>query len=190
MDYEWKCLPVQSFRIGDYSVAPVQPGHIEEIRVWRNAQKDVLRQMTDITPEQQVNYFSTRIWPAMGSKTPSDVLMSLFYCDELIGYGGLVHIAWEHKRAELSFLVSPARAEDPALYRRDHKYFLSLMKAMAFDHMGFHRLFTETYDVRPLHIANLEDSGFVREGVMREHVYIDGRAVDSIIHGCLSSYER
>lgn len=190
MENKWNCLSTQKIRIGDYSIAPVQPRHIEIIRLWRNAQKSVLRQVADITPEQQVKYFSIRVWPEMVRPMPSNILMSFFLCDELIGYGGLVHIAWEHLRAEVSFLVSPERAQDVALYMRDQMNFLALMKILAFDQLGFHRLFTETYDIRQPHIANLEAAGFIREGVMQAHVRIDGRPVDSIIHGCLSTYER
>jgi hypothetical protein len=51
-------------------------------------------------------------------------------------------------------------------------------------------LFTETYDIRPLHISIIESAGFLREGVMHHHVRIDGHPVDSLIHGCLHSYEK
>jgi RimJ/RimL family protein N-acetyltransferase len=64
------------------------------------------------------------------------------------------------------------------------------MKSLAFDVLGLQRLFTETYDIRNLHIATLEESGFMREGVMRQHLRIGVNSVDSIIHGCLKNDER
>jgi RimJ/RimL family protein N-acetyltransferase len=158
--------------------------------MWRNAQMDVLRQSSVISSLQQQSYFETKIWPEMDTLQPSNILMAYLLHDELIGYGGLVHISWEHLRAEVSFLTEPNRAKDAAIYANDQINFLSLMKMLAFDQLGFHRLFTETYDNRQQHIVNLEAAGFSREGVMHAHVRIDGRPVDSIIHGCLRTYEK
>lgn len=187
---KWDCLTTQEIRIGDYSITAVQPCHINLIRIWRNAQKGILRQTEDISPEQQERYYSLRVWPEMSKTMPANIIMSYFFGAEFIGYGGLVHIAWKHLRAEVSFLVAPERVKDLAVYMRDQMNFLSLMKMLAFDHLGFYRIFTETYDIRPQHISNIENSKFIREGVMRSHVRIDGRPVDSLIHGCLNTDER
>ena len=101
-----------------------------------------------------------------------------------------MHIAWQDLRAEVSFLLASERTTDAAIYSADFRRFLGLIKQLAFDRLNFHRLFTETYSIRQLHIATLEQSGFILEGVMREHVRIGGLPVDSIIHGCLKKYER
>ena len=60
-----------------------------------------------------------------------------------------------------------------------------LLKELAFQDIGFDRIFTETYALRTHHISVLESIGFDREGVLRNHIKIDGRSVDSIIHGCI-----
>lgn len=186
----YRCLNVERFDKGHYSIIPIQDEHIENIRLWRNAQMDVLRQSSIISPFQQQTYFETKIWPAMCNLQPSNILMAYLKNDELVGYGGLVHIAWEHLRAEVSFLANPNRANHSSIYTCDQINFLSLMKMLAFDQLGFHRLFTETYHTRHQHIENLEAAGFIREGIMHAHVRIDGYAVDSIIHGCLRTYEK
>ena len=41
---------------------------------------------------------------------PSQMLFSFYNQNKLIGYGGLVHINWIHKNAEISFLLKPATA--------------------------------------------------------------------------------
>lgn len=181
----YACLPREVFRCGDYRVRAVQDGHIEAIRQWRNAQMDVLRQGTPIEPAEQQAYFARAIWPGMAEARPETILFSLFHGDACIGYGGLVHIAWAHRRAELSFLLEPARARDEACYRADFPAFIHLMKEVAFAALGLNRLWTETYAIRPLHIGLLEANGLVREGVMRQHIWLDGRPVDALIHGCL-----
>ena len=168
------------------TLRPIHADDIEAIRQWRNAQLEVLRQSKPITREEQERYFATHVWKSMMSAHPPQILVSCFEGNRHIGYGGLVHIAWEHKRAEVSFLLDPHRAADPSLYRRDFSTFLRLIGELAFRKRGLARLFTETYASRTAHIAILEESGFAREGVLRHHVWIGGRPVDSIIHGRLA----
>ena len=183
------CLQQQHFEQASYSISSVQEAHIEQIRKWRNAQLDVLRQSIPIEPQQQIYYFNKKIWPSMLMAKPATILVSFFHNGKLIGYGGLVHIAWEHRRAEISFLLSPERGKNYDIYQTDFSTFLSLMKRMAFSDLKLHRIFTETFDIRTHHIKILESNGFVREGVLREHVWIDAKAVSSIFHGCLNKYE-
>lgn len=186
----YACLPKQSFEDGDRSVRPVRPEDIEAIRRWRNAQIDVLRQARPITADEQEAYYAKHIWPAMAEARPSALLLGYLEKGRLIGYGGLVHIAWEHRRAEVSFLLDPTRTLDADGYRADFQRFLRLLKEVAFSALGFNRLFTETYSTRKHHIAVLEATNFRREGILRQHVVVAGTAVDSLIHGCLRSDER
>ena len=183
----YTCLRADSYTIGEFSIIPVQSGHIEAIRQWRNSQLNVLRQVAPISQQQQQSYYENLIWPSMSEAAPANILVSFLNCGTPIGYGGLVHIAWEDLRAEVSFLLDPERAANASTYSKDFSCFLNLIKRLAFDDLGLHRLFTETYDVRPVHIATLEETGFAREGVMRDHVRIDGQPVNSIIHGCLNN---
>ncbi len=155
------------------------------IRLWRNLQIDVLRQKGEISEEDQLKYFESVVWPTFNQDNPRQILMSFFYEEKLIGYGGLVHISWEDKRAEVSFLVDPSRIT-PEIYEHDFTAFLTLIKMMAFSDLGFERLYTETYDIREKHISILETNDFQREGIMRKHVLINGKRIDSIIHGCLN----
>ena len=170
---------------GSLLVRAVQAEDIEAIRCWRNAQIDVLRQSRPITPEEQSAYYERAIWPDKASDQPSNILLALFRDEQLIGYGGLVHIVWDYARAEISFLLSTqiAPSEEPDLFAA----WLRLMQRLAFDDLGLLRLTTETYAMRTSHIRLLEQAGFRREGVLREHVRVQGRPMDAVIHGCLAS---
>jgi RimJ/RimL family protein N-acetyltransferase len=53
--------------------------------------------------------------------------------------------------------------------------------------LDLNRLFLETYDVRKKHIQIIEDSGFVLEGRLKQHVIINGAFIDSLIHGMVKS---
>ncbi len=181
----YKCLPKSRFERDEFALVPIRPADIELIRQWRNEQMPVLRQAQPISEDQQQTYFAQHIWPTFALDTPPQVLFSYLKNDELIGYGGLVHLNWADQRAEVSFLINTAATRDIPTYQALFGTYLVLLQQVAFDALGFNRLFTETYDIRPDHLAVIEASGFRLEGRMREHVRIDGQFVDSLIHGKL-----
>lgn len=187
---QYLAMPRPYLLNGEVKICAVQPTDIESIRQWRNAQMDVLRQNSPIDVQQQIDYYTQHIWPMMSNPKPPNILLSIFQSDKLIGYGGLVHINWMDKRAEVSFLLSPERIKNNTTYNKDFSIFLTLIKQLAFEHLNLHKLFTETYSIRHLHISILESNGFVCEGVLRDHVKINNLYINSIIHGCLNSYER
>jgi len=190
MEFTYSCMPRPELHMEEFSVRAVQPSHIESIRGWRNAQMDVLRQSAPISPAQQRDYYAANVWPAMAMPEPSNILLIFERRGAPIGYGGLVHVAWAHRRAEISFLLDPALVNAPDEYARCFGAFLSLMKELAFEDLDFERLFTETYATRQHHISILEANGFRFEGTLKHHVILDGRPVDSLMHGCLRTFER
>ncbi|WP_340120095.1 GNAT family N-acetyltransferase [Pelagibius sp. 7325] len=183
----YRCMPRAEVADGRYAVRAVEPQHIEAIRCWRNAQIDVLRQSAPIASPQQAAYYAREIWPDKDAAEPRNILLIYLEDGRPIGYGGLVHIAWEHRRAEVSFLLDPAVARGDAELADLFARFLTLMKTLAFEDLGLARLHTETYALRLVHIATLEACGFRREGRLRGHVWINGQPVDSLLHGCLAA---
>jgi len=181
----YACVPVERVEEAGFSLSTVQPEHIEPIRRWRNAQLDVLRQSAPLTPEQQQAYFDSQIWPSLEQAEPRQILLAYFRDGALIGYGGLVHISWADRRAEVSFLLDPEpeanRRELPELFA----CYLGLIVRLAFSHLDLRRLVTETFAFRDTHIAVLEAQGFQREGRLREHVLVDGKPMDALMHGLL-----
>lgn len=169
---------------GRYAVRSIARSDMEAIRVWRNAQMPVLRQAAEISPEAQERYFEQAIHPTFAQARPRQVLVTLLADGEPIGYGGLTNLDWDALEGELSFLVSPERAADPETYERDFAAFLALVvDGVALDELGLRRVFTETYDIRPRHVAVLEAFGFVLEGRLPARTRVDGRDVDSLVHG-------
>lgn len=181
----YRCMPSAELAEGDFCIRAVQPEHIEPIRRWRNAQLDLLRQSAPITPDQQHRYYEDHIWPDKATEEPKNILVVYLDRDELIGYGGLVHIAWEHRRAEVSFLLKPRHEKFPEQRACYFVTFLGLMKILAFRDLKLNRLFTETFANRTRHIEALESAGFRLEGRLREHVRVKHCPVDCLFHGCL-----
>lgn len=182
----YRHLPDLTIASGASSLRCVQDDDIEPIRQWRNAQMDVLRQDRPISADRQRAYFAREIWPQMEAERPSTVLLSFRRDDELVGYGGLVHIAWEHSRAEISVLMRSDIAGDEVAYHPLLRTFLFLVRELAFNRLGLNRVYLETYSIRTKHIATLEACGFQLEGRLREHVRIDGAPADSLIHACFA----
>jgi SAM-dependent methyltransferase/RimJ/RimL family protein N-acetyltransferase len=183
--YSYACMKQQRISYQGYTIRPVQLSDIEYIRQWRNEQMDVLRQKNEISPAEQLAYYEKYIWSNSDDPHPPHLLLAYLINDQLIGYGGLVHIDWEHRRAEVSFLLDPRRTRDLQTYAQDFSTFLQLIKTLAFNDLRLQRLFTETYSTRKHHIGVLESSGFTLEGVLQQHVIINDRPIDSLIHGCL-----
>lgn len=178
------CLQGDYYQFEDYSITPLREEDILLVKEWRNEQIDILRQKEPLTDEQQINYYKTIVLPLMSTREPSDILISYLYQGECIGYGGLTHIDWTNRRAEISFLLATERNYNLELYQKEFTIFLKLIKQIAFGELELNRLFTETYDVRPYVIDVLESSGFEYEGRLKEHVLIKGKYVDSVLHGC------
>ena len=182
----YKVLKRNSLKDSDgYEILPIRPEDIESIRVWRNEQRDVLRQKGIIQAQEQTHYFEKTIWPTLEELQPKQILFSFLYQGTCIGYGGLTSIDWEYKRAEISFLVETARVHDQELYDKDYSHFLSLLAKITFEDLGFQRLYAETFDFREYHMRILEKFGLKQEGVLRKHVFKKGKWCDSIMHGLL-----
>ena len=184
----YRPLPTAEFRHDAYRLVPIRYEDREPIRAWRNAQLQVLRQATLLTADQQEAYFQRVVLPLFEQEQPGQLLFSLLHNGKLIAYGGLVHLSWADLRAEVSFLVEPGRAGDAATYRQDFLAHLRLLGQVAFEGLKFNRLFTETYDIRPAHIAILEEAGFQLEGRLRQHIQLQsGTFADSLMHGQLAA---
>lgn len=186
----YKVMPNDELLSGSLRVVAIQPDHIENVRLWRNAQMDSLRQTQPITPEEQLKYFSTHVWPEKPTNAPRRILLAIEEQAKLIGYGGLVYIDWENRRAEVSFLLAGAVEAQPDRRSKVFYDFLNAMKVLAFADLSLNRLFTETFANRARHIQTLETAGFKREGILREHVMINSAFVDSVFHGAIASDEQ
>lgn len=163
----------------------MRPRDAEPIRLWRNAQLNVLRQKEPLSYADQQAYFANVIRPEMRSLNPRQILLALVLdlgpglSRELVGYGGLTYIDWSARRAELSFLADP----EWDVYNQSFLAFLGLIRQIAFEDLDLRRVWHETSRFRRLHVQTLEEFGFKREGVLRDHVYVDGTYFDGLIYG-------
>lgn len=184
-DENYRVMPQSELSDGIITLRPLRQEDIESIRLWRNAQMDVLRQQHPISSQEQVHYFEKHVWPEKKSSQPREILLGIESNRELIGYGGLVHIFWAYGRAEISFLLSPEVELDQNRVRDYFTCFVKLIQKLAFEDILLRKLTTETYEQRKLHIDVLESNGHKLEGRLRKHVIVGGKFVDALVHSLL-----
>ena len=172
---------------GKYSLSPLRKRDIQKIRKWRNEQINVLRQKIPLTKEIQLKYYINTVKKSFYKNKPDIVLFSFLHDRNCIGYGGLVHMNWNSKTGEISFITNTIRTKSKSIYQKDFSIFLKLIFKISFDYMSLNKLTTETFDIRPWTIEVLENHGFKREGRLKKHVLIDGKLYDSIFHAKFAS---
>lgn len=180
----YACAESLSTSRGSRALRAIQWGDREAIRRWRNDQIEVLRQAEPLTSEDQDMYYRGVVRAQLFEAAPPQILLAFLDDGELVGYGGFVHIAWADRRAELSFLSQTDRAAGPH-WQDEWRAYVPLMAQIAREQLGLHRLTAETFEFRADVLAVMEELGFEREGVMRQHHLIDGDYCDSILTGLL-----
>lgn len=179
---KYKALNNQIFNHFNYKIVPIRKVDRYEIMKWRNNQLFHLRQVEKLTKQSQDLYFNNIISKQFEEHKPDQILFSYICKNKCIGYGGLVHINWIDKNAELSFVLNDQHVYNKELYKNEFNVFIKLILDVGFGELKLNKITTETYDIRPFHLSVLESSGFKIEIRMKNHVLIDGNHVDSLIH--------
>lgn len=139
-----------------------------------------LRQSQILDAKTQDQYFDDVISKLFQKKNPNQILFSYFENDCCIGYGGLVHINWIDKNAEISFLMNTKLEKD---YFVSHwKIFLRLIEQVAFENLKFHKIFTYAFDLRPHLYKALDEVNFKLEARLNEHTFFENKFIDVVIH--------
>ena len=183
----YKALNKQVYNFEDFSIVPIRHKDMLKIMNWRNTQIIHLRQKIELTIEKQEEYYEKVIKNLFNNEQPSQLLFSFLEKKICIGYGGLVHMNWEDKRAEMSFLVNPVIASNIEAYEISFSSFIKLIKKVCFEEIKFNKLYTETYSNRLKHIKILEKNEFVIEGILREHIIQNSKFQNSILHSILET---
>lgn len=166
-----------------YMLTPIRECDIELIRLWRNGQLDILRQNEPLSQETQQKYFKDIIAPSFADPLPNQILFSFLQNNLLIGYGGLTHIDWHSKQAELSFLLNTAIQEQSPEFALHFSHFLKILLDIAFKELSLHKIVAEVFDLRPQMPELLERAGFKLEKVLQDHVFKQGTWHNAYLFG-------
>ncbi|MGJ3234511.1 GNAT family N-acetyltransferase [Marivirga sp.] len=176
----YKVLSQQKFESDGYAIVPIRMEDRHAIMQWRNEQIYHLRQEKPLTKEAQDNYFNEVVAKLFKQGQPEQILFSYLKDGECIGYGGLVHINWIDKNAEISFIMKTSLEEEQ--FEFHWITYLSLIEKVAFEELKLHKIFTYAFDLRPRLYISLEKSGFRKEAQLSEHSLFDGKYIDVLIH--------
>ncbi len=174
------CLSKQNFKFKEYEILPLRSKDRYDIMNWRNEQIYHLRQKVFLDKESQDFYFENIVSMLFKKEFPEQILFSYLKNGKCIGYGGLVHINWGLKNAEISFIMD-TRLED--FYFDFHwKIFLDLIEEVAFKELKLNKIFTYAFDFRPLLYKVLEDKQYINEGRLVNQQPYENKFIDVVIH--------
>ena len=176
----YKVLNKQVFRSKGFSIVPIRHEDRFDIMKWRNEQIYHLRQNKQLTGEDQDAYFHNIINKLFDQTQPKQILFSYLENDTCIGYGGLVHINWIDKNAEISFIMNTELETE--YFQKHWKTFLDLIVQVAFKELKLHKIYTYAFDLRPKLYEALKESGFEEAVRLKEHCLFDNIYIDVIIH--------
>jgi RimJ/RimL family protein N-acetyltransferase len=176
----YKCLNTQIVEIGQYKLVPIRDEDKYNIMQWRNEQIHHLRQNEPLTLQQQEWYFENVVFKLFEEEKPTQILFSYLEDNICIGYGGLVHVNWYNKNAEVSFLMNTEIENE---YFDFHwSTYLNLLETVAFEDLSFKKIYTYAFDLRPQLYKILEDKGFLLEARLKEHCLFEKKFIDVLVH--------
>ncbi|MBP5796664.1 MAG: GNAT family N-acetyltransferase [Bacteroidales bacterium] len=111
---------------------------------------------------------------------PEQILFSYLKDGACIGYGGLVHINWIDRNAEISFIMDTSL--EAAHFAEHWSNYLTMLKEVAFTELNLHKIYTYAFDLRPHLYTMLEANGYTREATLKEHCLFNGVYKDVVLH--------
>ena len=178
----YEILSQSKWKQNAFSFVPIRKKDMESIRNWRNMQMDILRQNVEISEFQQRQYFKHIIEPTFSQSQPTIILFSILKDSSLIGYGGLVHINWEAKTAEISFLLEPSLNNHIRSFTEIFDEFLLFIQKISFELLSIEKIYTYAYDIRTYLYPPLEKHGFECEARLKNHTKVGNELCDIVIH--------
>lgn len=177
---KYKKLKRNVVKNGRYKLVPIRFEDRFSIMQWRNEQLYHLRQPEPLNAEQQDKYFKNVVSSLFTNPEPTQILFSYLEDDVCIGYGGLVHINWADMNAEISFVLNTHLEHH--FFKFHWVNYLDLIETIAFEDLNLNKIFTYAFDLRPLLYSALEERGFVKEAVLKNHVLFEEEHIDVVLH--------
>lgn len=176
----YKVLNKQEFVENNFSIVPIRFEDRMAIMKWRNEQLYHLRQQKPLTSKDQDNYFNAVVSKLFEQEQPNQLLFSFLENGICIGYGGLVHVNWVDKNAEISFIMDTKL--EAKRFSEIWTAYLNLLEQIAFTELKFHKIYTYAFDLRPHLYEVLIKNNFTVEARLKEHCLFDEEFIDVVFH--------
>ncbi|MDA9262621.1 GNAT family N-acetyltransferase [bacterium] len=176
----YKILDEQIFTSGHYMLVPIRSKDRYKIMKWRNEQMFHLRQDKELTVEDQDVYFENTVAKLFNQDQPKQILFSFVKDKECIGYGGLVHINWKQRIAEVSFLMDTEL--EKVQFKKLWLLYLDMIEKVAFSELDLVKIYVYAFDLRPHLYPILTLSGFVFDERIKNKIQYKNNCIDVVIH--------
>ena len=180
MKTTYTCFDKQIYKDKEFSLVPIRNEDRYKIMQWRNEQMFHLRQDKALTTLDQDAYFENTISKLFGQKQPKQILFSLLKGEKCIGYGGLVHIDWKQRTAEISFLMDTEL--EKTRFSELWLTYLAMIEKIAFDEIILTEIYTYSYELRPKLYHVLDQSGFILKERISNVTKVNDNEIDVLIH--------
>lgn len=181
----YKCLRTQEFSLGKFKLVPIRFEDRYKIMQWRNEQIYHLRQAKPLTKEDQDAYFENVVTKLFDQEQPNQILFSFLEDGICIGYGGLVHINWIDKNAEISFIMKTELEEGN--FEKNWLIYLRMIEEVGFNSLNFQKLYVYAFDLRPHLYQVLEKGKYFLDAKLKNHCFYNGEYKDVVIYSKLKS---
>lgn len=158
-------------------LTPFETTHIQYLHKWLNDERAIrMIGRTPLTYEEVVQEVEKK-------RMNNDLILGIENDKkELVGWVFLKDIDHGHGRASIGILLSSES--------RGHGYGRMAMEQMidlGFKQLRLNKIYLTTRGINEQAIALYEKIGFVTEGKLRNHAYVDGKYVDTYFMGILAS---
>lgn len=153
---------------------PIQKDDLSKLYIWMNDYEGVLRFLTTRYPnfleDEEAWYENIR------KNKKSDVVFAIVKSDthEIIGVMGLHHIDHINGTATTGSFIGDECNRSKG-YATEAKM---LVLRYAFNTLNLRKICSHVFATNPRSMRALEKSGYVQEGILKEHKFIDGSYVD------------
>ena len=103
--------------------------------------------------------------------------------NKLIGVCGLTYIDWKNKHTEISCYLNSVNWQK----KKEARDTIHTILKYGFEELNLHRIWAEIFSTAQENIALFNKIGFVREGILRQKLWRDGKWWNSHIYSMLSS---
>lgn len=179
---KYVALKENNLDLNDYLITPIRHQDRFQIMQWRNDQIYHLRQDKRLTKKDQNNYFSNVVFKLFSNENPDQILFSFFYKQKLVGYGGLVHIDWSLKSAEISFVIKTS--DEKKYFNQYWDNFIELISLVAFNDLRLEKIYTYSFNVRPKLYDSLRKMNFLFDKEIKNQIKINDGTISALVHTC------
>jgi hypothetical protein len=185
---KYKCLINQIFVDGEFRLVPIRFEDSLKIMQWRNEQIYHLRQNKPLTIEDQNYYFDNVVTKLFDQDKPNQILFSFLKGNVCFGYGGLVHINWIDKNAEISFIMNTELENE--YFSVNWIIYLGLIEKVAFNELGLNKIYVYIFDLRPHLYQTLSKAMYFEDARLNEHCFFQGKFIDVVIYSKISNEKK